>query len=88
MRPFTEKNIGENVFLREFCGDVDQSELHWHRDRETRVVRAIGETDWMIQLDDELPRRLDRYVEIPVGVYHRLIKGNGRLVIKLVKIIS
>ena len=57
----------------------------WHRDREDRVFESIGDTDWMLQLDDELPKRIEGEMIIPMGVYHRLIKGTGDLKIRLTK---
>lgn len=83
--PFVETNLGENVYLRQFSQDTDSGEFMWHRDREDRIVEAFGETDWMIQLDDELPVRLFGEVMIPMGVYHRLIKGTGDLTLKVTK---
>lgn len=83
--PFVETDLGDNVYLREFSQDTDSGEFMWHRDREDRIVEAVGETDWMVQLDDELPVRFDDKVMIPMGVYHRLIKGTGDLTIKLTK---
>jgi hypothetical protein len=41
----------------------------------------------MIQLDNELPKIITGEVFIPKGVYHRVIKGNGDLEIKLTKLI-
>ena len=83
--PFQETKIGDNVFVREFSQDTDSGELMWHRDREDRVVEPIGDTDWMVQLDDELPVILNGRLLIPMGVYHRLIKGTGDLTIKVTK---
>ena len=83
--PFVETDLGRNVYLREFSQGTDSGEFMWHRDREDRIVEAVGETDWMVQLDDELPVRLDGKVMIPMGVYHRLIKGTGDLTIKVTK---
>ena len=57
----------------------------WHRDYENRIVESIVETDWMIQIDNELPKVIDK-VLIPMGVYHRVIKGTGDLKIKLQKL--
>ena len=83
--PFVETDLGDSVYLREFSQDTDSGEFMWHRDREDRIVEAVGETDWMVQLDDELPVRLNGEVMIPMGVYHRLIKGTGDLTIKVTK---
>ena len=83
--PFMETDLGSDVYLREFSQDTDSGEFVWHRDREDRIVEAVGDTDWMVQLDDELPVRLDGRVFIPMGVYHRLIKGTGDLKIMVTK---
>lgn len=86
MLPFRETKIGENTFVREFSQDTDSGELMWHRDREDRIVEVVGETDWMLQLDDELPFVISGEVFIPKGVYHRIIKGSGNLAIILKKL--
>lgn len=85
MLPFVETKVSENTYLREFSQDTDSGEFMWHRDREDRIVEAVGETDWMVQLDDELPRKIEGRVEVPMGVYHRLIKGTGDLKIMVTK---
>ena len=86
MLPFKESKISDNTFIREFSQDTDSGELVWHRDHESRIIEPIGDTDWMIQMDDELPKKIIGEVYIPMGVYHRLIKGSGDLKIKLVKL--
>lgn len=84
--PFKESKISDNTFIREFSQYTDSGEMSWHRDRESRVIESIGDTDWMIQLDDELPKKIEGEILIPMGVYHRLIKGTGDLKIKLIKL--
>ena len=84
MLPFQETKLRDNEFIRLFSQDTDSGDYMWHRDREDRVVESIGETDWMIQIDNELPKVIDK-VFIPMGVYHRVIKGTGDLKIKLIK---
>jgi hypothetical protein len=84
--PFKETKISDNIFIREFSQDTDSGEMMWHRDREDRIIESIGDTDWMIQLDDELPKKIEGEVFIPMGIYHRLIKGTGDLKIKLQKL--
>jgi hypothetical protein len=85
MLPFKEEIMSDNVFIREFKEDTDSGEFMWHRDREDRIIESIDETDWKIQLDDELPKVIQGEVFIPMGVYHRVIKGTGDLKIKLQK---
>ena len=84
--PFQETKISDNTFIREFSQDTDSGEFMWHRDRESRIIESIGETDWLVQLDDELPKKIEGEVFIPMGIYHRLIKGTGDLKIKLQKL--
>ncbi len=85
MLPFKEEVVSDNVFIREFKQDTDSGEFMWHRDFEDRVIESISKTDWQIQLDDELPKVIQGEVFIPMGVYHRVIKGTGDLKIKLQK---
>jgi hypothetical protein len=84
--PFQETKLSDNTFIREFKQDTDSGEFIWHRDHEDRIVESIGETDWLIQIDNELPKEIKDKVFIPMGVYHRLIKGTGDLKIKLQKL--
>ena len=83
--PFQETKLEDNVFIREFSNNTDTGEFMWHRDREDRIIKSIGETDWLIQIDNELPKEINKKVFIPMGVYHRLIKGTNDLKIKLIK---
>lgn len=83
--PFKEEIILDNVFIRKFSQDTDSGDFMWHRDREDRIIESIGETDWQVQLDNELPKVIKGEVFIPMGVYHRVIKGTGDLKIKLTK---
>ena len=80
MNPYTE-NItnNESIVERLFEESCTQDDLLWHRDPEDRRVLAIEKTDWLIQLDNELPISLNSQVFIPKETYHRLIKGNGDL---------
>ena len=71
--PYTEESVG-----RLFESDVDPHDLVWHRDREDRRLTVVGDTDWQVQLENELPREVDG-VYIKAGVWHRLLKGTGSL---------
>jgi hypothetical protein len=83
--PFQENKLSDNEFIRVFSQMTDSGEFMWHRDRESRIIESIGETDWMIQIDNELPKQIKGEVFIPMGIYHRVIKGTGDLKIKLIK---
>ena len=84
--PFQETKLIDNEFIRVFSQDTDSGEYMWHRDFEDRIIESIGETDWMIQIDNELPKQIRGQVFIPMGAYHRLIKGTEDLKIKLKKL--
>ena len=84
--PFQETKLEDNVFIREFSQITDSGEFMWHRDREDRIIESIGDTDWLIQIDNELPKQKRGEVFIPMGAYHRLIKGTEDLKIKLKKL--
>lgn len=85
--PFEERSLGGKLFLREFKESVDPEELIWHQDREDRVIKVIESNGWKLQLDDQLPVLLekDSTYNIPAYVYHRVIKGSGRLLIEVEK---
>jgi len=82
--PFTE-TVKENYKIRTFLESVDDNELKWHQDLEDRLVRPLLETNWQIQLDNQLPVSLtpDKDIFIPKYVWHRLIKGTGDLNVKI-----
>jgi hypothetical protein len=84
--PFSEENINKNIFIRTFKQEVEKTELIWHRDREDRIIKSINETDWLFQFDNELPIHFKNEIFIPKETYHRIIKGNGDLILEIKKI--
>jgi hypothetical protein len=85
--PFREMNIGDKFYIREFDENVDPSELIWHQDKEDRKIEILESNGWKIQLDDELPILLEdgSTHSIPAFKFHRVIKGNGKLIILIEK---
>ena len=83
--PYFEYIINENEVIRVFENDDLGTEELWHRDLEDRTIEAIGETDWKVQLDNELPTSLNQPIFIPRHHWHRVIKGNGNLKLKIYK---
>ena len=83
--PFKEEIISENIKLRLFESTVLQSELIWHRDKNDRLVEVVSGTGWKIQFDNELPTELEKgkYYVIPEMDYHRVIKGEGSLILEI-----
>ena len=85
MLPFQETKLSDNGFTRTFSQITNFSEFMWHRDEEDRIIEATEHSDWKIQLDNQIPISINMPVLIKKGEWHRLIKGNGNLEIKIVK---
>ena len=87
MFPFSEKKSGDGLLIREFDQNVRMSDLIWHRDKEDRTITIIESSNWAIQIDDQLPVVLEvgRKYYIPKNTYHRVLKGEGKLVLELKK---
>ena len=82
---YSNEELGKDKFRRVFKENVDSEELVWHRDREDRIVFVESGSNWMLQMDEELPQVLQEgqtYI-IPNMVYHRVIKGTGDLKITI-----
>lgn len=85
MKPYTDVEVTDEYIIREFGNNIDPIELMWHRDDEDRTLEIIGDTDWKIQLDNQLPSSLNHPIFIPRHEWHRVIKGSGKLKIKINK---
>jgi hypothetical protein len=85
VKPYSDETLAENAVLRRFDESIDPIELMWHRDDEDRLIEAVSETDWYIQLENELPKKFEEKVFIPRHEWHRLIKGTGDLAVKITK---
>lgn len=82
-KPYTQFKK-DNYIIRDFLYNTPAIEFVWHRDKEDRVVQAMHDTDWLFQLDNEIPKRLSKNkLFIPKETYHRLIKGTGDLKVKI-----
>jgi hypothetical protein len=84
-KPYNDQSQDDFV-IREFKENLTQGDLIWHRDREDRLISPINKTDWLIQIDDQLPKIIKENTFIPKGVFHRLLKGTGSLILKIKKI--
>ena len=85
MRPYTDIEVTDKYIIREFSENIDPIELLWHRDDENRTVEIIGETNWQVQLDNQLPTSMNQPIFIPKHEWHRVIKGTGTLKLKIHK---
>jgi hypothetical protein len=84
-KPYKDIEITDKYIVREFSENIDPIELLWHRDDENRTVEIIGETDWKLQLDNQLPTSINQPIFIPKHEWHRVIKGTGTLKLKIHK---
>jgi hypothetical protein len=84
-KPYTDLLVTSEYIIREFDENIDPIELMWHQDDENRMIEAIESTDWLVQLDNQLPIFMTQPIFIPRHEWHRTIKGTGKLKIKIYK---
>lgn len=82
-KPYRDLEITNKYIIREFREDIDPIELMWHRDDEDRTIEILGDTDWSIQLDNQLPTSLNERIFIKRHEWHRVVKGTGTLKLKI-----
>jgi len=84
-KPYTQQQITDESFLREFSESVESEELVWHRDRCDRVVKVIEGTGWKFQMDNKLPVEIKAgdTITIPAKTYHRIHKGTSKLLVEI-----
>jgi hypothetical protein len=83
MKPYKDIEVTNEYIIREFSENIDPIELMWHRDKEDRLVEIIEETDWKVQLENQLPTSINQPIFIPKYEWHRVIKGTGNLKLKI-----
>ena len=86
MKPYKQNHFS-NVIIREFDLDISPLELVWHRDKRDRIVEVLEGDGWEFQYDNDLPFVLEKgdMLVIPKETYHRVKKGNSKLVIKIIE---
>ena len=79
----------DGKLIRIFLPDVDSEELKWHQDLNDRKVTIIEDGGWLFQMDDSLPNKLSikEQLFIPKLSWHRVIKGEGNLVVEIEELI-
>ena len=92
MLPFKEKIIEETetyiLVQRDFMSTLIEEELNWHMDEEDRDVFVIEGDGWYLQIENELPRLMQKesIFKIPKETWHRIINKNGtKLIINVRK---
>lgn len=84
VNPYAEVVEG-NKRIRTFDSSVDATELVWHRDKKTRRVKVLESAGWRFQYDNKIPAELNTgdVLHIKKETYHRVIAGNGKLVLEI-----
>ena len=82
--PFLQKEKN-GIKRRTFNEKIDSEELKWHFDDNDRKVKIIESNGWQFQMDNDIPKKLKKgdTFFIPKGMYHRVIKGKGDLVVEI-----
>ena len=82
--PF-QQEIFDDKIIRTFSPDVDSDELKWHQDLNDRKITVIEDGGWSFQMEDDLPNKLSSAEQfyIPKFVWHRVIKGEGTLIVEI-----
>lgn len=85
--PYDELKISENEFIRKFSFDSDPEDLKWHQDEENRLVVVLSDGGWFFQMENCLPIPLCvlNSFHIPKMEWHRVIRGDDDLIIKIYK---
>lgn len=83
-KPYIQKEE-DGFIIRKFPSDTNEMDLVWHRDKKDRIVKVLKSDKWLFQLDNNLPIEMKPNDEIfiPKQTFHRAIKGNGDLLIKI-----
>ena len=84
-KPYTEFKEDDDSVTRLFPSWIKLEKLKWHMDDEDRIITVLGETNWQFQFEDQLPVPLNRPIFIKRHQWHRLIKGDGPLMISIYK---
>jgi quercetin dioxygenase-like cupin family protein len=85
VNPYTDQHLDDGAFIRTFDENLNEQELIWHRDKNNREIAVLAGGGWQLQMDNKLPQELKagNLYYINKEEYHRLIKGNGTLKLKI-----
>jgi hypothetical protein len=84
-KPYTDIIESDNTVSRLFPATTKSEDLKWHMDDEDRTITVLNDTTWQFQFEDQLPVPLDGPIFIRRHQWHRLIKGDGPLMISIFK---
>ena len=85
MTPYINIQTTDKHIIREFNENIDPIELKWYQDLKSRKVTILEGDGWYFQKENSLPLALKQndVIFIEAHTYHRIIKGNSTLKIKI-----
>ena len=85
VKPYIEHVLSSGDRLRVFLENVSDEHLVWHQDEYKRTIIVIEGNGWELQRDNAEPMELLEGHSYTVDSleYHRLIKGDGDLIIRI-----
>ena len=90
MDTYYEQVVTDRVSIRFFDKNVPEEDLVWHRDREDRDVSLFcwEAAGWKLQFENKLPEPIVAGLNyrIPKMTFHRLIKGEGSIALRINKL--
>jgi len=84
-KPYTDIVESNTTVSRLFPATIKPEALKWHMDDEDRIITVLEKTNWQFQFEDQLPVPLNSPIFIRRHQWHRLIKGDGPLMISIFK---
>jgi len=84
-KPYTDITESDDTVSRLFPATTKLKDLKWHMDDEDRTITVLEKTNWQFQFEDQLPVPLNSPIFIRRHQWHRLIKGDGSLMISIYK---
>lgn len=80
----------DELGVRTFDVDADDSNYVWHRDHEDRLIEVVAGDGWQFQWEKCLPWLLVPGMKFKIKAYeyHRIIKGVNDLKIRITPLIN
>jgi hypothetical protein len=74
-----------DLHFRKIFANAESSELEWHRDENNRIIHIVLGESWELQMDNELPKKLEQGKEyyIEKNTFHRVFSGKDDLLIRI-----
>lgn len=77
--------IENGYIIRCFDPNTPNNEYTWHQDQADRLVLVLSGTNWLFQMDNQIPIILQENVIYPIKkhTWHRIKPGSQHLILKI-----